>query len=163
MKTKTAQLDWHAASRASLGSAPMTPSDADNLSLAALQDPTLRANPYPFYERLRSHDPVHWDAAAGMDGGWVLTQHADVMAVLRDPRVSAERLEPPQDAGWLPAEYREAAGQVFRVMPHQLLFLGPPDHTRLRGLMSKAFTPRLVEALRPRIVELANELLDPVQ
>ena len=141
----------------------MTSFDADNLSLTALRDPALRANPYPFYERLRSHAPVHWDAAAGMDGGWVLTHHADVMAALRDPRVSAERLEPPQDADWLPPEYREAARQVFRAMPHQILFLDPPDHTRLRGLVSNAFTPRLVEALRPRIVNLANELLDPVQ
>src|SRR5215469_2565425 len=146
-----------------MGSAPMTPSDEDNLSLTALHDPTVRANPYPFYERLRSQAPVHWDAAAGMDGGWVLTRHADVMAALRDPRVSAERLEPPQDAEWLPAEYREAARQVFRTMPHQLLFLDPPDHTRLRGLVSKAFTPRLVEALRPRMIKLADELLDPVQ
>ena len=141
----------------------MTLSDADNLSLAALRDPALRVNPYPFYAQLRSHAPVHWDATAGMDGGWVLTRLADVMAALRDPRVSAERLEPPQDADWLPAEYREAARQVFRAMPHQLLFLDPPDHTRLRGLVSKAFTPRLVEALRPRIVKLTNELLDPVQ
>ena len=137
--------------------------DTDNLSLASLRDPALRANPYPFYERLRSHAPVHWDAAAGVEGGWVLTCHADVMAALRDPRVSAGRLAPPPGADWLPAEYREAARQVFRTMPHQLLFLDPPDHTRLRGLVSKAFTPRLVEAWRPRIVQLANELLDPVQ
>jgi cytochrome P450 len=141
----------------------MTPPDADNLSLTALRDPVVRADPYPFYERLRSHAPVHWDAGAGVDGGWVLTRHADVMAALRDPGVAAERLEPPQDTDWLPAEYREAARQVFRAMPHQLLFLDPPDHTRLRGLVSKAFTPRLVEAWRPRIVKLANELLDPVQ
>jgi cytochrome P450 len=141
----------------------MTPSDADNLSLTALRDPALRANPYPFYEQLRSYDPVHWDAAAGIDGGWVLTRHADVMAALRAPGVSAERLEPPQGTDWLPEEYREAAQEVFRAMPHQLLFLDPPDHTRLRGLVSKAFTPRLVEAWRPRIVQLANELLDPVQ
>jgi cytochrome P450 len=143
----------------------MTPpnSDTDNLSLAALRDPAHRANPYPFYERLRSHAPVHWDAAAGVEGGWVLTRHADVMAALRNPRVSAERLTPPSGADRLPAEYREAARQVFRTMPHQLLFLDPPDHTRLRGLVSKAFTPRLVEAWRPRIVQLANELLDPVQ
>jgi cytochrome P450 len=140
----------------------MTSPDADNLSLTALQDPTLRANPYPFYERLRSNAPVHWDARMGM-GGWVLTRHADVMAALRDPHVSAERLEPPEGTDWLPPEYREAARQVFRAMPHQLLFLEPPDHTRLRGLVSKAFTPRLVEAWRPRIVQLANELLDPVQ
>jgi cytochrome P450 len=143
----------------------MTPpsSDTDYLSLAALRDPALRANPYPFYERLRTHAPAHWDAAAGTEGGWVLTRHADVMAALRTPRVSAKRLAPPEGADWLPAEYREAARQVFRTMPHQLLFLDPPDHTRLRGLVSKAFTPRLVEAWRPRIAQLASELLDPVQ
>jgi cytochrome P450 len=140
-----------------------TSSAADDLSITALHDPAVRANPYPFYERLRSHDPIHWDAAAGMDGGWVLTRHADVMAALRDSHVSAERLEPPQGTEWLPEEYRAAAQEVFRVMPHQLLFLDPPDHTRLRGLVSKAFTPRLVEAWRPRIVQLANELLDPVE
>ena len=140
-----------------------TPSDADNLSIAALRDPAVRANPYPFYARLRSQTPVHWDDAAGTGGGWVLTRHADVMAALRDPRVTAERLDAPQNAEWLPEEYREAARQVFRAMPHQLLFLDPPDHTRLRGLISKAFTPRLVEAWRPRIVQLANELLDPAQ
>ena len=55
----------------------MTSTDANNLSLAALRDPALRANPYPFYAQLRSHAPVHWDTAAGMDGGWVLTRHAD--------------------------------------------------------------------------------------
>jgi hypothetical protein len=71
-------------------------------------------------------------------------------------------MEPPQGTDWLPEEYQAAARQVFRAMPHQMLFLDPPDHTRLRGLVSKAFTPRLVEALRPRIVALADELLDPI-
>jgi cytochrome P450 len=142
---------------------PSTPSDADDLSIAALRDPAVRANPYLFYARLRSQAPIHWDPAAGVNGGWVLTRHADVMAALRDPRVTAERLDAPQNADWLPEEYREAARQVFRAMPHQLLFLDPPDHTRLRGLISKAFTPRLVEAWRPRIIQLANELLDPAQ
>jgi cytochrome P450 len=150
-------------SMAMASATPSNPSDDRDLSLAALRDPAVRADPYPFYARLRSQAPVHWDETAGLDGGWVLTRHADVMAALRDPRVTAERLDSPQDADWLPAEYREAARQVFRAMPHQLLFLDPPDHTRLRGLVSNAFTPRLVEAWRPRIVELANELLDPVE
>ncbi|HLZ22932.1 MAG TPA: cytochrome P450 [Ktedonobacterales bacterium] len=141
----------------------MTAAYDRSLSLETLRDPRVRANPYPFYARLRSEAPLHWDAAAGMDGGWVLTRHADVMAALRDPHVTAERLEPPQGTDWLPEEYQAAARQVFRAMPHQLLFLDPPDHTRLRGLMSKAFTPRLVEALRPRIVALADELLDPIE
>ncbi|HLJ82180.1 MAG TPA: cytochrome P450 [Ktedonobacterales bacterium] len=141
----------------------MTVTDDKSLSLENLRSPEMRANPYPFYARLRTEAPIHWDKAAGMDGGWVLTRHADVMAALRDPRVTAERMGPPEGADWLPEEYQAAARQVFRAMPHQLLFLDPPDHTRLRGLVSKAFTPRLVEALRPRIVALADELLDPIQ
>lgn len=142
---------------------PPTAIDDKSLSLETLRAPEVRANPYPFYARLRTEVPIHWDAAAGLDGGWVLTRHADVMAALRDPRVTAERMEPPEGTDWLPEAYREAGRQVFRAMPHQLLFLDPPDHTRLRGLVSKAFTPRLVEALRPRIVALASELLDPIQ
>ena len=134
-----------------------------SLSLETLREESVRANPYPFYARLRTEAPIHWDPAAGLDGGWVLTRHADVMAALRDPRVTAERMAPPEGIEWLPEEYRAAGRQVFRAMPHQLLFLDPPDHTRLRGLVSKAFTPRLVEALRPRIVALADELLDPIQ
>lgn len=134
-----------------------------SLQLSALRDPAIRADPYPFYARLRSRAPVHWDTSAFTEGGWVLTRHADVMAALRDPRVTAERLGIPKTYDWLPEAYQRAAQQVFRAMPHQLLFLDPPDHTRLRGLVSKAFTPRLVEAMRPRIVRLANELLDAVQ
>lgn len=135
----------------------------DSLRLAALRDPEVRADPYPFYARLRSQAAVHWDTEAGIDGGWVLTRHADVMAALREPRVTAQRMERPEGYEWLPEAYQAAARQVFRAMPHQLLFLDPPDHTRLRGLVSKAFTPRLVEAMRPRAAALAASLLDAVQ
>ncbi len=132
------------------------------MSLERLQEPELRADPYPFYHRLREHAPVHWDDAAGGSGGWVLTRHGDVMAMLRDARMTAARTGPPPVEEWLPEEFRYAARQVFRAMPHQLLFLDPPDHTRLRGLVSKAFTPRLVEGMRPRIRELVEALLHGV-
>ncbi|MGH2514042.1 MAG: cytochrome P450 [Ktedonobacterales bacterium] len=140
----------------------MATADDPALSLETLREASVRANPYPFYTRLRTTAPIHWDAATGPNGGWVLTRHADVMAALRDPRVTAERMSPPQGAEWLPEPYQAAARQVFRAMPHQMLFLDPPDHTRIRGLVSKAFTPRLVEALRPRIAALAEELLEPM-
>lgn len=133
------------------------------LQLSALRDPQVRADPYPFYARLRSQAPVHWDTSTGMGGGWVLTGHADVMAALRDPRMTAERMQRPEAYDWLPEQFQAAAQQVFRALPHQLLFLDPPDHTRLRGLMSKAFTPRLVEAMRPRVAALAASLLGAVR
>lgn len=137
--------------------------DDEALSLTNLSDPAVRADPYPFYARLREAAPVHWDPVAGAGGGWVLTRHADVLALLRDPRMTATRLNMPSTADWLPDEMRSAAEQVFRAMPHQLLFLDPPDHTRLRGLVNKAFTPRLVEAMRPRITALVTELLDAAE
>jgi cytochrome P450 len=137
--------------------------DDTSLSLSRLLEPEVRRDPYPFYRHLREAAPVHWDeSAAGGGGAWVLTRHADVMAMLRDPRMSATRIGPPPGEEWLPEEYRAAARQVFRAMPHQLLFLDPPDHTRLRGLVNKAFTPRLVEGMRPHIHARVEALLDDV-
>jgi cytochrome P450 len=136
--------------------------DDEALGLKRLLDPDVRADPYPFYARLREAAPIHRDAAGGVAVGWVLTRHADVLALLRDPRVSADRLQEPPSGDWMPEDLRRAAAQVFRALPHQLLFLDPPDHTRLRGLVNKAFTPRLVEAMRPRVSALATELLDAV-
>src|SRR5262249_44484246 len=134
------------------------------LGLSTLLDPAVWVDPYPFYHELRSRAPVHWDESAGPSqyGAWVLSRHADVMAVLRDARVSAARRNRPAAVELLPEEYQAAARQVFRAMPHQLLFLDPPDHTRLRGLVNKAFTPRLLEGMRPHIGALVEELLDVV-
>lgn len=129
-----------------------------SLSLAALQEPANLADPYPFYAHLRSTAPVHWDASREQ---WTLTRHADVMALLRDPRMSAKRLLPGSPE-LLPAEVQEAARQVFRALPHQMLFIDPPDHSRIRGLVNKAFTPRLIENMRAHIEVIAEELLDAV-
>jgi len=115
-------------------------------------------DPYPFYRRLRDADPVYWDARRDT---WVLTRYADVVAALRDPRLSAERVLP----GRGPAAGAESApdeSPIARAMAKQMLFLDPPDHTRLRGLVSKAFTPRVIEGMRPRIQALVDELLDAV-
>jgi cytochrome P450 len=131
------------------------------LTLKTLLTPEVHDNPYPFYHRLLDESPIHWDEAAGIEGGWVLSRQADVAAALKDSRFSAVRLLA-ESTEWVPDEMLDAARQVFRAMPHQLLFLDPPDHTRIRGLMSRAFTPRLVEALRPRMQAIADELLDAV-
>jgi cytochrome P450 len=133
-----------------------------SLELARLLEPEIQADPYPFYRRLRETAPVHWNEWSDGGGSWVLTRHADVMAALRDARMTAARTGPALQAEWLPEEYQDAARKVFRAMPHQLLFLDPPDHTRLRGLVSKAFTPRLVEGMRLRIRDLAETLLGGV-
>jgi len=128
------------------------------LSIAQLLEPENLANPYPLYARLREQDPVMWDERTT---AWVLTRHSDVYAVLRDPRFSAARMSIGTE--WIPEELQAKLVPPVRAVMRQILFLDPPDHTRLRGLVSKAFTPRVVESLRPRIQALVDDLLDRVQ
>jgi cytochrome P450 len=128
------------------------------LSLSHVLRPEIAADPYPLYHRLRSDDPVRWDAPLGT---WVVTRYADVQSALGDARLSAERIT--LSTEWLPEAMRETLGPVFRALSRQMLFLDPPDHTRLRGLVNKAFTPRVVQGMRPRIQAIVDDLLDTVQ
>jgi cytochrome P450 len=110
-------------------------------------DPEFLADPYPTYHRLRDEDPVHHSP---MDF-WVLTRYEDVAAVLRDPRFIKE-----------PIVSMVAARFGVSVPPGvglSMLDRDPPDHTRLRSLVSKAFTPRVVEGLRPRIQTMVDDLI----
>jgi pimeloyl-[acyl-carrier protein] synthase len=124
------------------------------LSLYHLLDPEVLANPYPLYHRLRTEDPVHWDPYLH---AWVVTRYADVIEVLH--RYSADRTPTPEQ---LSAMGLEALNPIAAVMVRQMLFLDPPNHTRLRALASAAFTVRRVEALRSHIQEIMDALLDKV-
>jgi cytochrome P450 len=120
--------------------------------------PDYALNPYPQLHRLRAEDPVHWSPALGV---WVLTRYADVHAALRDPRFSSI------SARWEGHEkffLRGAAASTPMVEMYSkwMLQLDPPDHTRLRALVNKAFTPRVVEAMRPRIQQMVDDILDRV-
>src|SRR5881398_2601078 len=108
------------------------------------------ADPYPMYHRLRTEDPVHHSAL----GFWVLTRYEDVVAALRDPRLAKEAIAP-----FVAARF---GAPVPTLVGLSMLDRDPPDHTRLRGLVSKAFTPRVVEGLRPRIQQVVDGLLDRV-
>jgi cytochrome P450 len=115
-----------------------------------------RAWPYPLYRRLRERDPVHRSRAVR---GWFLFRHADCEALLRDPRFSADDrhyVDFPRMRRWAIED-----GLVDPDAPDDptMLRRDPPDHTRLRGLVSKAFTPRAVERLRGRVETLTDELL----
>ena len=122
------------------------------LSLYHLLDPEVLADPYPLYRRLRTEDPVHWDPFLH---AWVVTGYANVVHVLH--HFSARRTPTP---GQLSAMGLEALNPIAQVMVRQMLFLDPPDHTRLRALASAAFTPRRVELLRSHIQEIMHALLD---
>jgi len=120
-----------------------------------LFDPTLpefHANPYPFYHALREKDPVHQSPM----GFWVLTRYDDVVMSLRDPRFGRDGFAPLLEASY----GSENAGSK---LPRSMLWRDPPDHTRLRALVNKAFTPRVVEEMRGHIQAIANRLLDRVQ
>jgi hypothetical protein len=115
--------------------------------------PDRRRDPYPFYRALRESEPVHWNRRLRL---WALSRHADVARVLRDAGFSVDRRRLPAFArlfGGLDPEFLEMIGS-------NLLMLDPPDHGRIRGLVSRAFTPRAVERLRPRVEALVEELLD---
>lgn len=91
----------------------------------------------------------------------MVTGHAEVSEALRDPRFSARRLG--LDLSWLPESQREAVAPVLQAITRQVLFLDPPDHTRLRALTTRAFTPRVVERMREDIQAIVDDLLDRVQ
>jgi cytochrome P450 len=115
-------------------------------------DAAFRADPYPLYQRLREENPIH----PGPIGGLVLTRHADCLHVLRHPAASSD--ERNGELFQAMAEAGEIDEELVEARP--FLFLDPPDHTRLRRLVSKAFTPRTIERLRPRVQVLVDELLD---
>jgi cytochrome P450 len=112
-------------------------------------DPEFVADPYPMYHRLRTEEPVHRSPL----GFWVLTRYEDVVAVLRDPRLVKEPI-----AAFVARRLGVERSPTNVGM--SMLDRDPPDHTRLRGLVSKAFTPRVVEGLRPRIQQIVDGLLD---
>ncbi|MEE8301655.1 MAG: cytochrome P450 [Candidatus Tectomicrobia bacterium] len=114
--------------------------------------PRVYNNPYPKYAELRAKDPVHWSAL--MDS-WVLSRYEDVDTILRDhKRFSSDA------RNRIPTRTRRAS--IPSADDPSMLFLDPPDHTRLRALVSKAFTPHTIEALQPRIGQIMADLLDQI-
>jgi len=117
----------------------------------------LRSDPYPFYARLRSKDPFHRCRAAD---GWVLSRYEDVLSVLRDPSYSADERNYRRFSSFVRRLRNAGLRDPYADDRGSMLRLDPPDHTRLRGLVAKAFTPRAVERMRARIDAILKELLD---
>ncbi|MEU6675325.1 cytochrome P450 [Streptomyces sp. NPDC046925] len=131
------------------------PDPADGLSDSADPADGLIDDPYGTYARLRDTAPVH--RVAGPDGSpaWLVTRYDDVRAALADPRLSLDKSHA------LPGGYRGFA--LPPALDANLLNMDPPDHTRIRRLVVKAFTSRRVESLRAPIRRTADELLDAVE
>src|SRR6516162_11589468 len=116
--------------------------------------PEFIRDPYPHYERLRRTDPVHVTPF----GNFVVSRHAEVSLVLRDKRFGKDFVER-NKRRYGPSIMEEP---IFRAMSHWMLQQDPPDHTRLRGLVVKAFTARRIEDMRPRIQEVVDRTIDDV-
>lgn len=128
-------------------------------SLLNLQREEIRVNPYPFYEQLRNHDPIHWDEEMGF---WVLTRYVDIDSLYTDERFSrAQGLM--RGFARLTESEQKIAAPVYHSFSQTVFYADPPYHTHLRGLMNHAFTPRRVERLRPTIQRIVDELLDVAQ
>ena len=119
----------------------------------------FKADPFPFLAHLRASDPVYRTALSDKTSVWLITRYDDVNALLRDGRFTKNRRnaltkEQLRKLPWTPP--------MFRPLERNMLDLDPPDHTRLRSLVHKAFTPSLVEQMRSRTQAIADDLLDRV-
>lgn len=115
-----------------------------------------RSDPYPVYRKLRERAPIYRHPLLP---AWILTRYADVEAILRDSRFSANRSDLPELRGFFGA----ISPEFHAVITSSLLMVDPPRHTRLRGLVNKAFTPRSVEKLEPRVYDIVHELIDSLE
>ncbi|MBK9263383.1 MAG: cytochrome P450 [Polyangiaceae bacterium] len=133
----------------------MTPDSA----LASFDPSSLAfvANPYPVYSALRDLGPIHYDARSNL---WLITRHADVTSLLRDRRFGRTYLHIATHAEMGRPDEPPEHAPFWHVIRNGMLDREPPDHTRLRNLVSKAFTPRTVEQLRGRIHDIVHGLVD---
>ena len=125
----------------------------------SLGHPKFVTDPYPLYRRLRETQPVRKDPIAPV---WVITRYAETMTMLRDPRFKKD----PFASDRLPPVAREqlsvsdaAAGRASAEMV-SMLFLDPPEHTRVRTIFTKAFTPRRLESMRTRIQQITDKRIE---
>lgn len=135
---------------------------SDNMMFFDPLSPEFRANPYPYYDVMRAGAPIFYLSEWNM---WFCTRHADCTALLRDNRLGHEitRYKSRDDLGFTPIEDLPETHQArIRMQSNWMLFRDPPDHTRLRGLVHKAFTPRMVQNLRGHIERITAQLLDEV-
>jgi cytochrome P450 len=123
-----------------------------------LVEPTFVDDPYPAYRRLRDEDPVHWSEAWH---AWVISGYDDIVASLRDHAgfSSADRLL--ELVSGIPQSAPGAEAIRHHFATPGLIHADPPSHERLRGLVSKAFSARVIEGLRPRIQDIVDQLIGP--
>lgn len=118
------------------------------------RDPSFRNDPIPWYRVLRERSPAHHHPEVGV----VLSRHRDIERLLQDERFGVATPSP-----WREFFATNAPPSLRLISENMLLFIDPPQHTRVRRLVAKAFTPRRVEALRPRLTEMVEGMLDRLE
>jgi cytochrome P450 len=124
--------------------------------------PEVIADPYPIYRHYRETDPIHWGLTSNsrLDGTWYIFRYQDVTAILDSPNFGreAQKVRGDNAGSPIPPAFRGLSSMVSNWM----VFRDPPNHTRLKTLVNKVFSPRLVENLRPAIAHIADDLLDRI-
>lgn len=125
----------------------MKPNESNESSRPAFFTKEFTHNPYPVYEKLRKEEPVFRVMFPQGEFGWIITRYEDAVQILKDPRFSKDMV-------------RRYGPDNQSIFSNNMLFSDPPDHKRLRGLVQKAFTPKLVANMRSHIQDIADDLLD---
>src|SRR5580765_3363955 len=124
-------------------------------SATDISSSSFKADPYPFYAQLRAEHPVFPVKLPDGQTAWLITRYDDALSALKDRRFSKDKLNAGQKQPWIP--------EYFKPLARNMLDLDDPDHARLRGLVHKAFTPKIVESMRHGIESLTEKLLDAAQ
>lgn len=128
------------------------------LAQVSLVTPEMSADPFAYFAELVERAPVLWNAR---QRAWFVSGYDDVSAALRDESFGSDRVGPYLESR-VPAGDKERFTHLFEILGRWMVFLAPPDHTRLRGLVHRSFTPRRVKALKGRAADIAAELADSV-
>jgi cytochrome P450 len=123
--------------------------------------PEFVQDPYPAYRRLLEEGPLHLVDVSGGWGVWAVFSHAECLAVARDPRLSARRTE--GMLSMLPADRQGEFKELVRMLGLWMIFIDPPEHTRMRKLMNAGFGQAAAEALRPQVEKVVDKYLDSLR
>jgi cytochrome P450 len=124
-------------------------------------DDDILQDPYPTYARLHEEGPIHYLDVGSKWAVWSIISHAECSSVAKDPRLSAKRAQ--QMLLPLPLSRQAEFTELARMFSLWLIFMDPPEHTRLRKLLNKGFSPAAIEALRPQVEAIVDRMLNPLQ
>ena len=123
--------------------------------------PEILQDPYPTYARLHEEGPLHYLDVGSQWAVWSIISHAECSSIAKDPRLSAKRAQ--QMILLLPLERQAEFSELARMLGLWMIFMDPPEHTRLRKLLNKGFSPAAIEGLRPQIEAIVDRMLSPLK